>query len=59
MTKLTDGEQKIIHALDGPETVDGLVHILGVSTPDIISLLSMLELKAKVKETGNGLWMKI
>lgn len=56
---LTEEESTVIRALETPLTVDALVKILKVSTPDIISLLSMLELKAHVKETGNGQWMKI
>lgn len=56
---LTKQEIAVIHALETPLTVDALVKILKVSTPDIISVLSMLELKAHAKETGNGLWMKL
>lgn len=56
---LSAPEQKILAVLETPQTIDALAHVLRISTPDIISLLSMLELKSKAREMGNGLWMRI
>ncbi len=57
--RLTDPlEQKIVDQLDRERTVDDLRQITNLSTADIITALSMLELKKLIKKTGRDIWIK-
>ncbi|OGZ95602.1 MAG: DNA protecting protein DprA [Candidatus Sungbacteria bacterium RIFCSPLOWO2_02_FULL_51_17] len=57
---LSDIERRVIDVISRePQTIDELKHATDISTEDILSAVSMLELKGVIKNFGNGAWGQV